>query len=426
MSPRSRRGPLFKLGVVCGSVLATVLVLEVAWRVWLAVDGRAWDAAAVRGDLTKHVTSLTTRLPTNREQERAESSAADTQLLHPYFGFDTLAMHEQLRADVAASNNPKGTDVLVVGGSVSALFYGAGSDRMIEVLRTSPDFREGAMRILRHGRGAYKQPQSANVLAYALSVGVEPEIVVLIDGFNDVAIAAQNFAEGTHPLYPWSSNWLVLAANPTTQPGVLDRMVELRAKQRRVVELGTTALDWHADVSALAGTLFLRRIADLQSDASSAYTELTQTFSTEHVGRIERGPVFRGGIEEARRRSVEAWMEGSISMWSVCRARGIRFLHVLQPTLHDEGSKPLTDEERENGLAHVEWMEGAKKGYPLLRTAGAELARRGVPFLDASRLFENATQTLYYDNCHFGDEGNRMLGEAIGQRLVADRVTSEK
>ncbi|MCK6448429.1 MAG: hypothetical protein L6Q99_18725 [Planctomycetes bacterium] len=424
-SAPKRRLP-FKLVLAACSVSILLALLEVGVRIWFAVDGRAWDGEAVRGDITARVTSLTSRLPTTQESPAPETQAGETEVLHPYFGFDTLAMQTQMSRDATASQAEKGVDVLVVGGSVSALFCGTGTRRMNELLRASPEFRQGPIRILLGGRGAYKQPQSANVLAYELSIGVEPEIVILIDGFNDVAIAAQNFAERTHPLYPWSSNWLLFAANPLSRPGVLDRMVDVRAKQRRVVELGKFALDWRLDGSALAGTLVLRRLARLQTEAGSAYDELTQTFANEHVGRVERGPPFRGGVEEARRRSVEAWMEGSISMWSACRARGIRFLHVLQPTLHDEGSKPLTDDERKNGTAHVSWMEGAKKGYPLLRAGGAELARRGVPFLDASRIFADVEQTLYYDNCHFGDEGNRLLAEAIAKRLLEDTAARGK
>jgi hypothetical protein len=76
------------------------------------------------------------------------------------------------------------------------------------------------------------------------------------------------------------------------------------------------------------------------------------------------------------------------------------------------------DEVRECTIG-PDWKRGVLEGYPLLRGAGAELAARGVPFLDASRTFADVRETLYFDACHFGPEGNRILAEAIAEAFLA-------
>lgn len=426
MSVGRPRRLLTKLALSAASLMAVLLAVELGMRAWLAARGHAWDAQALEGELVRRISSLRTRLPTLDPRSVPRETADATEVLHPYLGYDGIGMRAQILREIEGSRRERGFDVFVTGGSVSAIFVGAGSNRMLELLRQAPEFADGAARVWLEGRGAYKQPQPANALAYALSLGVEPELVILIDGFNDVAISGENVEEGTHPLYPWASNWLVLASNPIADPRMLDRMVVLRSRQERVTEFGDLALDLGLVHSALAGSLALRHMRSMQAGVGAAMDDLTKAFAEFRRGPVERGPTFRGDVEQGRLRAIEAWFQGSLSMWSVCRARGIRFLHVLQPTLHDEGSKPLTDSERANGTAEQSWIDGARLGYPRLRAAGAELAQRGVPFLDASQIFADVTETLYYDNCHFDDAGNRLLGEAIGRRLLEDAAERGK
>jgi hypothetical protein len=94
------------------------------------------------------------------------------------------------------------------------------------------------------------------------------------------------------------------------------------------------------------------------------------------------------------------------------------YLHVLQPTLYDEGSKVLTRDEIAKSKTVREWSEGARIGYPRLRAAGPELTARGIDFYDASLVFADVGETLYYDACHFNARGNEILAEAVAARML--------
>jgi len=98
--------------------------------------------------------------------------------------------------------------------------------------------------------------------------------------------------------------------------------------------------------------------------------------------------------------------------------RGILYLQVLQPTLHDAGSKPLTRAELESGSANERWIAGATLGYPFLKQLGAELPAHGVNWLDATGLFAGVREPIYVDVCHYNERGGRMLAEAIGDELA--------
>ena len=116
--------------------------------------------------------------------------------------------------------------------------------------------------------------------------------------------------------------------------------------------------------------------------------------------------------------TVRCWRETTQDLEAVCRRRGIAYLHVLQPTLHDLGSKPITDAERKDGKAIAEWRAAVRQGYPLLRAEGAALAERGFPFCDASMIFAEVEDTLYYDACHFNRAGNELLAQAIAAAFL--------
>ena len=102
----------------------------------------------------------------------------------------------------------------------------------------------------------------------------------------------------------------------------------------------------------------------------------------------------------------------------MCAARDVMYLHVLQPTLLDTGSKVPTPQEAADAKANEHWEHGVEVGYPLLRQAGRSLAQRGVRFLDASGVFRDFEERIYKDPCHFGRLGNEILAEAIGRAFL--------
>jgi hypothetical protein len=105
-------------------------------------------------------------------------------------------------------------------------------------------------------------------------------------------------------------------------------------------------------------------------------------------------------------------------MQAICRARGIQFLHVLQPAASDVGSKPLTAEESRDAGHSTPWGLAITAGYPRLREAGRELERDGINYLDASFAFVDHRERIYSDGCHFGGEGSAILSTLIAEAFL--------
>ena len=84
----------------------------------------------------------------------------------------------------------------IFGGLVGVWFYQAGATRLIEALRRHPYFSNRELVPLCLSHEGYKQPQQLLVLSYFLSIGQTFDLVVNIDGFNEVALSSLNEQRG--------------------------------------------------------------------------------------------------------------------------------------------------------------------------------------------------------------------------------------
>jgi hypothetical protein len=107
------------------------------------------------------------------------------------------------------------------------------------------------------------------------------------------------------------------------------------------------------------------------------------------------------------------------------RSRGARFIHVLQPDLF---SRPLRDFERPLVENHFLTMKGM--GTALLE-AHRELAPltqmlvdRKVSAYDATRIFDQVDEPLYFDFAHTNELGNRMIADFLFDVLVREGVVA--
>lgn len=348
-------------------------------------------------------------------------------VLHPYLGFDAdngLDQYARVAEEFRGPAARETFDVLVLGGSVASIVAMQAEEALVAVLREDPRLAARAVRVHVFSRGAFKQPQQAVMLTYLLNLGVEPDAVLNIDGYNEISVNADGSGRRAHPVQPLTSYWgTAVAGASVADPGTLSLRDEamaltLRGRRfaRRFVGLGlerSALLTW-------AATSWLRYNRARMVAAQQAYVQrLTDTETAPEGGPIEAvlGPRLPEGasfLESA----ADIWWQSSRILRAICDGRGIPYVHVLQPTLHDEGSKPLTDEERASGTLVESMRLAVRDGYPLLRERGERLSAEGERFVDASRLFAEHEETLYYDACHFRAPGTDLLAAAAARALL--------
>lgn len=261
-------------------------------------------------------------------------------------------------------------------------------------------------------------PQPLYAAQFLFSLGHEPDAIIAIDGFNEVAIALDNMRRGTHPLYPSIPHWGALAAGGSLDVASARILVRADEARERARTWARRALDNGWVHSSLLTAWASARVRSAVAEVAQAQEAYAARLPERIWPRVLVGPPFPLDDRSAIEVAVRGWYESARDLQSACEKRGIACLHVLQPTLHDPGAKRATPEELEVGVIGEAWRTGVEIGYPLLREAGARLAAEGVAFADGSRIFADVEGTLYTDSCHFGMEGQRILGTWLADRLL--------
>ena len=205
-SPRIRRS--LKMRQVIFSALAMLLVLAVAEL------ASALGLRVVAGEWVGYSSLEARRLAVLEANGRPTRGAAlgkarllgryfGEVVLHPYLGFvgnpdgSAPGGKDPVAVDLGFLNNPRNVlqkrspEKLIVaffGGSMANILSDQGREVLVDELRGSRRFSGKEVVLVSLGMGGYKQPQQLMALSYILVMGGELDIVVNIDGFNEVAL----------------------------------------------------------------------------------------------------------------------------------------------------------------------------------------------------------------------------------------------
>ena len=430
MAARTRRR---RLALVVLLLLALVLLVEGgAWIAFLFLDGRAFTYSRLRQE----------QLDRSREDPLRSTFDAllgqeeqTTDVIHPYLGFvpepkkGARAKNRSLVAPTHAigecrMNEPRRAPdrvlVGIFGGSVAKIFSTEGAAPLIEELRKAPFVGDRKIELVVGSAGGWKQPQQLMALNWLLSIGGELDLLINLDGFNEVALhGAENARQGVFPACPrrWSRKVELV---PDSGSRLALGRFSVAATDRKLWALGIAGsslrwsvavnLMWRARDRTLGETIERERRTLLEGAAPK------RTFA---VAGPEFGPP---GDLAAIDELVAVWKRSSLVMDQICLQNDIRYFHFMQPNQYFEGSKPLSAQERAKAWNEKHpYRPGVVAGYPPLRAAGEELLRDGVRFVDLTQLFATVDETVYVDECcHFNALGNELLARAIGAAIVRD------
>ncbi len=310
----------------------------------------------------------------------------------------------------------------IFGGSVAGDLALVAGDVLVRRLETQRPELSGSVRLVSFAMGGYKQPQQLMALAEAILAGVPLDVVVNLDGVNEIGFGERFARRGVHPLFPHRE--ILTAALELTRGTPSWQEVELMAAvvdERRAAERwrrrATGPLLAKSElVRAVAGSFVLaaeRRAASSEAELRDLLFASAQTVANLPEPCLDEPFACLDLI-------AEIWESSSRSMAALAAERGAVYLHLLQPNQYVRGSKPLSaEEEAEFYDPRGPWAESIRRGYPLLKRRGRALRSAGVEYHDLTKLFHSRQETLYRDTCcHLNVEGNRMLARSIATRIV--------
>jgi hypothetical protein len=312
----------------------------------------------------------------------------------------------------------------VFGGSMAMVMALEGREALVRELAASRVLRGRKIALRCYALGGYKQPQQLLALGYLLSLGEKPDVVINLDGLNELGLPyAENRPRGVFPFYPRSWDALVQEAS---NPAALEEaglVAYLRGRRVRLARrFSSPWLRW-SSTGNLLWRSFDRRLELRIGQANLA------------LARLPAGPPSFAATGPRRDYASEdaffadlarSWQTSSLLMSRLAAANGIRYYHFLQPNQFDPGAKPIGPAEAARAVDPASpFREPVRRGYPLLSRAGRELRRAGVKFFDLRAIFSRVETPLYIDKCcHVDRLGSALLGEAIGRAVRQDLDTA--
>ena len=376
--------------------------------------------------------------------------AADTRLtgeaLHPYFGVTHKAGYpfdipEALRPEqpqppmttnnygfVATSDYPvaRASDrqfvIGIFGGSVGVWFCGVGVPTLLDELARHPFFRDRELVPLCFSHEGYKQPQQLQVLSYFLSLGQPFDLVINIDGFNEVALSSINDARGIEIAMPSSQHIepLVNLVNRFTLTP--EKLQSLAAIGRDRAALAR-ADGWLARNRSAALNVVLERYAGFvrarYQRERIAFDQLPSNPSGNSI--IEVVPGTGAASAALFDRISRNWAQASVLMRDMLAAKNIPYVHVLQPNQYFTTRRFGEDESRVAINPASPFKRGVEAGYPALvgGPGPALLKDQGVRFLDGTRIFDAESDPVYIDDCcHYTRRGYELLARFLANAIL--------
>jgi hypothetical protein len=362
-----------------------------------------------------------TAAPTMGQASEPDWASAD--LLHPYLGF--VKKGEVFGFYNVTSVPKRQKDVLVVGifgGSVAGGL--CTYPDLLQQLSQIPRFENKKVQIICLALGGYKQPQQLLTLNYFLSIGAQFDVLINVDGFNELGLPySDNFRGGITPYYP--RLWNVYgqkSVNAELLP-LIGQLTYLRKQKEQLSSFIKKPLMNKSYFILLIAYEWGKRIEQQEVRINQ---EILNTVSAGEKTPQLQGPEPSASKEQLFGRSIEVWRDSSVQMSLIAEGNGIEYYHFLQPNQYHRNSKVLNGEELQVAFVHdndptsvlVLQKESVEVGYPLLIKEGEKLKKIGVNFFDLTQVFSQVKETTYTDACcHYTRRGSELVIAAIIEKI---------
>ena len=361
--------------------------------------------------------------------------------LHPFFGYvlkQGAFTNEKLKLKVNKhgffslyeypfiKTNKKQFIVGVFGGSVANNFAVDEYKNQIlsKKLQSYPEFADREIVVLNFGNGGYKQPQQLLILNYFLALGQELDLVLNIDGFNEVALSNLNNKaqiELGMPSVQHIQPLTNLASN--VSPEVMSAIVQINDNKKQlkagIDKLQTCQL-------ALCHAVTSLRVKQLVNNYQQAIVKYDAEVKKSNADTANSSIVYIPKADSvlpdraAFDKMASLWYESSIGMNQILSSRKIKYFHFIQPNQYYPTKRAFTAKEKEIAInKESPYIEGVKKGYPVLLSKVDDLQKARVNVFSAVNILDNTKETVYKDACcHYNSVGEEVLANYISSSII--------
>ena len=331
---------------------------------------------------------------------------------HPYYGFTSFFPNSPLNVMPPPQTSPDTILIAILGGSVA---WEATPYLQQSLTRHFAD--QGLAQnpvVIQLAYPAMKQPQQLHIASFMLAMGGHFDILINLDGYNELEGAYTNFDNAVFPFFPYQWEKLVFL---TREEIILAG--QIRAARNQLTQLQQAAPVSPFRYTALYGILHRYQL----QQAETRILQLNYALANQNSARSleQHGPYasFQDAAQ-VHQEAVRVWYRSSALLSRLAAAAGADYYHFLQPNQYIPDSKPLSDQERRAFLLpYIAASVNFPQTYPRFVQFGQELQQQGVHYFDLTQIFNAHPETLYSDGCcHLNRRGYELLAAAIVQRLA--------
>jgi hypothetical protein len=310
----------------------------------------------------------------------------------------------------------------IFGGSVARAFCDRGTPRLIASLQRSQPLSGREILPLCFSHEGYKQPQQLIVLAYFLSLGQQFDLVINIDGFNEVALGSRNQERGRDISMPSPihiDSLLNLIDQATLTPARVQALARISVYKERLNRLADRMRrNRSAAVHVALDRYYMFTMNRYRAEAA-AYDALPSNPPASSILLLTPPVKKRDNAESVYQDIAGGWTSASLLMHDLLAARSVPYLHVLQPNQYFTRRTFSAEEARVALNNSTPFKRAVEDGYPVLARAVSTLSGK-EQFLDGTPAFDRESAAVYEDDCcHYTDRGYEILAEVIAERAVA-------
>jgi len=362
-------------------------------------------------------------------------------ILHPYIGYTVDGKRRKPDCESKVAKDcysriktmadapphkraPEKLIIAILGGSFADGVARIGKAKIKTALNKSAQYKNHEIIIYGLAGGGYKQPQQLTQTAYYYALGVEFDVVINLDGFNEMATPLSNYRDrGVHPAFPAFWNARVASSMNQDFLNLYSNKVAVQNSHVRFANLSLTkGLSYSPLVNfswRFLNQNFQQKLASIEAEIASSNKPKARDFAYEALGpdyNFTNWDAFGDYLGNL-------WVDSSLAMRAMVEGQGGLYLHFLQPNQYIDGNKILSSWERANAV-----LESGSYGnvyqlyHPVLLEKSKVLEQRGVNYFDLTFIFKDISDTLYIDNCcHINNKGIDLIAEKLVETILSQK-----
>ncbi|MDP8933490.1 MAG: hypothetical protein M3N42_04945 [Cyanobacteriota bacterium] len=314
----------------------------------------------------------------------------------------------------------------VFGGSVASDYaiFQVQNQILPKYLKQFPGLKDKEFVILSFATGGYKQPQQLLILNYFLALGQELDMVVNIDGFNEVALSNLNNKNQVDLAMPSIQHIGPLAnfANNSLSTKAMQATLRIQENKTRINE-GLSSLQ-HCSLAAcdaLISVYVQHLVNNYKTDVIKFEKERTKQQKNDS-GSVIYINTNKSVLQDSLAFEEMAWnwAKSSIFMHKVLSASNVPYFHVLQPNQYYQTKRVFGEAEKQIAFnKETPYAKSVQIGYPALFKKFPNLEKNNINILNAVSVFDQTKDAVYVDSCcHYNQAGEVIFSDYVGRSIL--------